>query len=73
MKYVKSDGSPRLTIQFLDEKNQLLFEVKNRTWMDVGEVYTEKYMNNIIETTLPNSVRPEVVRLLLLADYYKEE
>lgn len=71
MKYEYSDPTKRLTVKFLNEKNEELFSIDNRTWMDVGELFTAKYVTNVIETTLPKSKHPEAVRLLVLSDYYK--
>lgn len=73
MKYVNGDKTKRIHVKYLDENNQELFKVENRTAMDVGELFSEKILNNIIETTLPQSKQPDCVRMLILVDYFREE
>lgn len=73
MKYEYSDPRKRLSVKVLNENNEELFSVDNRTWMDVGELFTTKYLTDMIQTTVPKSRQPEAVRVLVYSDYYKVE
>ena len=72
MKYEYSDPRKRLSVKVLNEKNEELFSVDNRTWMDVGDLFTATYLTDMMKTTLPKSVElPNAVRVLDYSDYYK--
>lgn len=49
MKYSKN--SPRLTVQYVDaETDDILFEVPNRNWMNIGELLTDHYVDEMVKT-----------------------
>lgn len=74
MKYEYCDPRKRLSVKVLNENNEELFTIDNRSWMDIGEMFTSTYLTNVITTTLPSSAKkPEAVRLLVYCDYYKAE
>jgi hypothetical protein len=49
MKYSKN--SSRLTVQFVDaDTDDIIFEVPNRNWMNVGEFLTDYYVDEVVKT-----------------------
>lgn len=67
-RYLKT--SHRLNVKYINgNTNELLFEVKNRSWMDVGEFFTDEYVNQIIKQTLNTELLPEDVVILVAANF----
>ena len=67
-RYLKT--SHRLDVKYINgSTNELLFEVKNRSWMDVGEFFTDEYVNQIIKQTLNTDLLPEDVVILVAANF----
>lgn len=68
MKYKKT--TPRLTVKFIDSDNdKVLFEIKDRTWMNVGEVLTDGAVDSIMKTEWKNKELPENLMVLVVSDY----
>lgn len=66
MKYVKD--TPRITVKFIDANTeQQLFEIKDRTWMNVGEIFTNHIATELIEHELKNRKLKPPKKLLILA------
>jgi len=68
-KYLKA--TPRLDVQFLngDNPKEILFEVKNRTAMDVGEMFVNTYVDQMIKQTIPEKELPSSVIVLVTAEF----
>lgn len=68
-KYLKE--SPRLTVKFFDgDTNEQLFEIKDRSWMNVGEMFADHYVTQLVEQTISQEDLPENVIVLVSGDYY---
>ena len=68
MKYVKE--SPRLTVKFIDDKtDETLFEIKDRNWTNVGEVFTDYYVDTLLKNELKNKKMPNKVLVLVVGEY----
>ena len=66
-KYVKE--TPRITVKFIDaESEEQLFEVPDRNWMNVGEILTEHYANEIIQRELKGKKLPKKILLLTVCE-----
>jgi len=66
-----SKESPRLTVKLIDgTTNEVLFEVPNRTCLDIGEFLSDSYISQMIKNK-NYEVNPEIVRVLVVADFYK--
>lgn len=64
-------NSHRLEVKFIDpQTNDLLFDVKDRSWMDIGEFFTDHYVNDLVKRTLGDKA-PENVLVLVTAVYSK--
>lgn len=67
MRYRKE--SPRLTVQFVDgDTENILFEVKDRTWMNVGELLTDGAINSIMAHEYKGDY-PENLMVLVVGEF----
>ena len=70
MKYRKAN--PRLTVKFIDsDTNDILFEVKDRTWMNVGELLTDNAIDSIMKHEYKEE-HPENLIVLVVAEYTQQ-
>ena len=67
-RYLKD--SQRLTAKFLNaDSNELLFEIKNRNIMDIGELFSDGYVNLLIKESIKEEELPENVIVLIIGEY----
>lgn len=67
-RYLKD--SQRLTVKFVDSNtNELLFEVNNRNIMDIGEMFSDTYVNQITQDYLSGETLPEDITVLVIGQY----
>ena len=56
IKFMKS--SSRLTVKFVQvSTNNVLFEIKDRDWMTIGELFTDHYVDQLLKQTYGNDVK----------------
>jgi len=68
MVYKKS--TPRLDVKFVNgDTDEILFEVKDRTWMNVGELLTDGAINSIMKNEWKNKPLPKNLMVLVVADF----
>lgn len=68
MKYKKT--SPRLTVKFIDsDTNEILFEVKDRTWMNVNELLNDSAISSIMTTEYKNKKIPLNLLVLVVGEF----
>lgn len=68
MKYKKA--TPRLTVKFVDsDTNDILFEVKDRTWMNIGEILNDGAIDSIMKTEWKNKELPENLMILVVGEF----
>jgi hypothetical protein len=68
MRYGKK--TPRLTVKFVDaDTNQILFEVKDRTWMNVGELMTDGAITSIMEHEWKGKELPENLMVIAVGEF----
>jgi hypothetical protein len=68
MKYAKA--TPRLTVKFVNsDTNDILFEVKDRTWMNVGELLTDSAITSIMNTEWKNKRVPTNLMVLVVGEF----
>jgi hypothetical protein len=66
MKYVKE--TPRISVKFINaETEQELFEIKDRSWMNVGEIFTDHITTSLVEQEFKNRKTKPPKKLLVLA------
>lgn len=68
MKYKKAN--PRLTVKFVDsDNNDILFEIKDRTWMNVGEILNDGAIDSIMKTEWKNKDLPDNLMILVVGEF----
>jgi len=68
MRYAKA--TPRLTVKFVDsDTDKILFEVKDRTWMNVGEIMTDGAISSIMSNEWKNKKLPENLMVLVVGEF----
>jgi hypothetical protein len=71
MRYSKA--SPRLIVKFVDsDTNAVLFEVKDRSWMNVGDMLTDGAITSIMKTEYRGDP-PENLMILVVAEFELHE
>jgi len=69
--YIKDN--PRLKVQFFNSDNDaLLFEIHDRTWMNIGEILTAHYVSKLMNNELKGKVMPENLLVLVVSEYKKQ-
>lgn len=67
-RYLKD--SPRLTVKFYDgDSKEELFEIKDRNWMNVGELFADHYVTELIQQTISQQNLPKNVIVLVTGEY----
>ena len=67
MKYVKK--TPRLSVKiFNGDTNELVGEITDRNWMNVGELFADHYLNNMIPQYIKKDL-PDNIVMLASAEY----
>ena len=68
MRYSKS--TPRLNVKFIDsDTEKTLFEVKDRTWMNIGDILNDGAVDSIMKTECKNKKLPENLMILVVGEY----
>ena len=68
MRYTKT--TPRLTVKFVNsDTNAVLFEVKDRTWMNIGEILTDAAIDSIMKTEWKNKKMPKNLIILVVGEF----
>lgn len=66
----------RITVKFIDSDDSTeLFEIKDRNWSNVGELFTKGVINNIMDNELKNkgiSELPKKLMILAVSEYINE-
>jgi len=67
MRYTKAN--PRLTVQFVNaDTDEILFVVKDRTWLTVGELLNDVAVDSIMKHEYKKTP-PENLMVLVAAEY----
>jgi hypothetical protein len=67
-RYVKD--TPRLTVKFIDaDTERVVLELKDRTWMTVGELLTDYTVDAIVKSELRDKKLPERLLVLVVSEY----
>jgi hypothetical protein len=67
-RYLKN--TPRLSVKFFNgDTNEQLFEIKNRSWMDVGELFADHHVTELLRQTYPDHQLPSNVIVLVSGEY----
>ncbi|GAI85938.1 unnamed protein product [marine sediment metagenome] len=72
MRYEKQ--TPRLTVKFVDsDTNTVLFELKDRTWMNVGELLNDGAVSSIMTNERKNKKVTQNLMVLVVGEYELKE
>ena len=71
MSYIKD--TPRITVKIIDaDTEETLLEYSDRTWMNVGELFQDYYVTELIKNDLPKNTKvPENLMVIAVAEYSK--
>jgi hypothetical protein len=62
--------TPRLTVKFIDaDTERVILELKDRTWLTIGELLTEHMVDSIIKSELKDKKLPERLLVLVVSEY----
>jgi len=71
MNYAKD--TPRLTVKYVDaDTDEIIFEINDRNWMNVGELLSDHHVNEIIKQNGGDSL-PENLLVLVVGEYTLNE
>lgn len=68
-KYVKEN--PRIGIQFINsDTEEVLFEINDRNWLNVGEIFPSNTVNSIVQRELKNKKKlPKNIMVIAVSEY----
>lgn len=67
-KYTKENS--RITVKFIDSDTEItLFEIKDRSWMNIGELFTSYVADSIIKNEFKNKKLPKNIMMIAVAEY----
>lgn len=69
-KYKKQ--TPRLNVKYIDaETEEILFELNDRTWANVGELLSDYHVDSLVKSELKrrNIELPDNVMVLVVGEY----
>ena len=62
--------SPRLTVKFIDaDTEKTILELKDRTWMTIGELLTAYSVDSIVKSELKDKKLPQNIMVLVVSEY----
>jgi hypothetical protein len=68
MKYMKE--TPRLIVKFINADTEaVLFEINDRTWMNIGDVFTDWYVDAVMKTEMKDRKMPTNLMILVVGEY----
>jgi hypothetical protein len=71
MRYRKD--TPRITVKFIDaDTDQILFEIKDRSWMNVGELFTDQIVTTLMEQENKSKKSPKNILVLAVGEFTAE-
>ena len=67
MRYSKK--SPRLSVKYVDgDTEEILFEVNNRNWMNVGELLADHFVTEVVKQNIEGAV-PDNLMIIVVGEY----
>jgi hypothetical protein len=66
MPYTKN--SPRINVKFIDaDTEEQIFEIKNRNWTDIGQLFTDYIATELIESDCKTKNKPLPKNVMVIA------
>jgi 5-methylcytosine-specific restriction endonuclease McrA len=64
--------TPRIDVKFIDsDTEEILFEINNRNWMNLGELFTNNTANSIIDNELGGNHTHKNIMIMAIGEYTK--
>jgi len=68
MKYIKK--TPRIIVKFINaDTEEILFEIKDKTWMDVGQNFSDFNVSSILTQELKNKSVPKNILIIAVGEF----
>lgn len=68
MKYTKN--TPRINVKFINSENdEILFEVNDRTNINVGDMFINYYVDELVKLENKNGKLPKNIMVLAVAEF----
>jgi len=66
--------NPKISIEVIDsDSEELLFEITDRNWSNLGEVFNDHYFSMIVNNEMKNANEiPENLTIIAVAEYKKQ-
>jgi hypothetical protein len=62
--------TPRITVKFIDTNSEeIICELKDKNWMNVGEVLSSHVTNSIVMNELKNRKLPKKIMVIAIGEY----
>ena len=69
-----SKETPRITVKFIDaDTDKELFEIKDRSWLNIGEIFSDSVTNSIIMNELKSKKLPKNIMVLAIGEFKLNE
>jgi len=66
IKYIKE--VPRINVKYVQASTgKVLFEIKDRDWMNVGELFTDHYVTQLMQQTYENDDLKKIGKIIVVA------
>lgn len=66
--------TPRITVKFIDKTTEEeLFDLTDRSWLNVGEIFPSATISNIITNELKDRKPPRTLMVIAVAEYNLEK
>lgn len=66
-----SKDNPRIAVKFIDSDTEVeLFELKDRNWMNIGELFTNNIANSLIQSEIGDAEPDEI--MVIAVGYFKK-
>jgi len=71
-RYIKE--TPRIIVKFIDSDTEdVLFEIKDRNWMNVAELFPAATVSNLVVQEFKNRKLPKNIMVIAVSEYTLEK
>ena len=71
-KYAKE--TRRINVKFIDtDTEELIFEIKNRNWQDVGQIFADGIVSSLMTNDFKGKVFPKNVMVIAVGEYFLQK
>ena len=67
---IYTKDNPRLEVQYIDSDTEdIIFRIKDRTWINVGDLLTAHAVSNIMQNEFKGDTIPENLLVLVVSEF----